>query len=170
MRIAVPVLMCCVLSGFVQAEDDSARAKSFDGVAYVHAGDLAATLGVKLERLQNGQLLTFCRQGPGGVCIPVRLSASNHRETAGDLYLSTQIVSSALNVRATVEGDFAQLESLPVPPSNDLPSYNAAWGKGRGFGVGDTLPDIPLVDMAGNEVRFSKFLGKKYILYCWASW
>ena len=27
-----------------------------------------------------------------------------------------------------------------------------------------------LVDLNGNEVRFSQFLGKRYILYVWASW
>lgn len=42
--------------------------------------------------------------------------------------------------------------------------------KGRGFKVGETLPDIPLYDMDGKEVCFSKYLGKQYILYCWASW
>lgn len=43
-------------------------------------------------------------------------------------------------------------------------------GKGRGFGIGQTVPDIPLTNMEGEEVRLSQFLGKRYILYCWASW
>lgn len=46
----------------------------------------------------------------------------------------------------------------------------ASGGAGRGFGVGQTVPDIPLVDLQGKEVRFSEFLGKRYIIYCWASW
>ena len=48
--------------------------------------------------------------------------------------------------------------------------YTSDWPEGRGFGIGNTVPDIPLVDLEGNEVRFSKFLGKRYVLYCWASW
>ena len=48
--------------------------------------------------------------------------------------------------------------------------YAQTWPEGRGFEVGNTIPDIPLVDLEGNEVRFSKFLGKRYVLYCWASW
>jgi len=48
--------------------------------------------------------------------------------------------------------------------------YAQTWPEGRGFDVGKTIPDIPLVDLEGNEVRFSKFLGKRYVLYCWASW
>ncbi len=49
-------------------------------------------------------------------------------------------------------------------------SYNKPWGENRGFAVGQTLPDIPLIDLDGNEVRFSAFLGKRYVLFCWASW
>ena len=40
----------------------------------------------------------------------------------------------------------------------------------RGFEPGQTLPDIALVDLDGKEVRFSDFLGKRYVLYGWASW
>lgn len=55
-------------------------------------------------------------------------------------------------------------------PSSLAKGYNSPWPKGRGFEVGQTVPDIPLYDMQGNEVRFSSYLGKQYILYCWASW
>lgn len=48
--------------------------------------------------------------------------------------------------------------------------YGQAWPEGRGFKVGDTVPDIPLTDMDGKEVRLSEYLGKRYVLYCWASW
>lgn len=48
--------------------------------------------------------------------------------------------------------------------------YAQTWPEGRGFEVGDTIPDIPLVNLEGDEVRFSEFLGKRYVLYCWASW
>ena len=55
-----------------------------------------------------------------------------------------------------------------------LTCLNAAepndWPEGRGFEVGQTLPDIPLINMEGDEVRFDQFLGKRYIVYCWASW
>ncbi len=57
-------------------------------------------------------------------------------------------------------------EAQPASP----PGITTQWPKGRGFGVGQTVPDIPLYDMKGNEVRFSRYLGKQYILYVWASW
>lgn len=40
----------------------------------------------------------------------------------------------------------------------------------RGFEIGQTLPDIPLLNLEGEEVRFSEFLGQQYVLYGWASW
>lgn len=40
----------------------------------------------------------------------------------------------------------------------------------RGFEPGQTLPDIALIDLDGEEVRFSDFLGKQYVLHGWASW
>ena len=46
----------------------------------------------------------------------------------------------------------------------------AGFAKERGFETGQTLPDIALVDLEGKEVRFSDFLGKRYVLYGWASW
>jgi peroxiredoxin len=36
--------------------------------------------------------------------------------------------------------------------------------------VGKHIPDVALVDMAGNSVRLSSFRGKKLILFNWASW
>lgn len=61
-------------------------------------------------------------------------------------------------------------EKSAISDVNDVPAYNADWGPRRGFRQGDTVPDLPIVDLDGNEVRFSQFLGKRYILYCRASW
>ena len=67
---------------------------------------------------------------------------------------------------------FCRAEETVVAEASSTNSYAYAdeWQEGRGFDVGDTVPDIPLVDLDGGEVRFSEFLGKRYVLYCWASW
>lgn len=57
-----------------------------------------------------------------------------------------------------------------VSGNQKVPGYNDAWGKGRGFREGQTLPDIPLINLKGEEVRLGQFLGKQYVLYGWASW
>jgi peroxiredoxin len=33
-----------------------------------------------------------------------------------------------------------------------------------------TAPDVTLLDMAGKPVKLQQFLGKKVILFNWASW
>lgn len=65
---------------------------------------------------------------------------------------------------------FAQEKLAEESATESGYDYTADWPSGRGFEVGDTVPDIPLVDMNGDEIRFSNFLGKRYVLYCWASW
>ena len=52
----------------------------------------------------------------------------------------------------------------------ELPAYHTDWGPGRGFEVGQRVPDIPLFDMQGKERRLGEFLGQPYVLFCWASW
>jgi hypothetical protein len=171
MKMMLTLPLFCLIAVQAMAADKLVKVKRIDGIVFLNALDVANTLEYKLETLQDGHLLTFCRGGQGdGVCVPVQLSTSNHRIADGDLYLASADVSAAMQVQIFGEGEHVRLSALPANNAANVPSYNAAWGKGRGFGVGDTLPDIPLMDMDGNEVRFSKFLGRKYILYCWASW
>ena len=36
--------------------------------------------------------------------------------------------------------------------------------------IGDRMPDLALHDLNGNEISLSRYAGKKYILFMWASW
>lgn len=36
--------------------------------------------------------------------------------------------------------------------------------------VGDQMPDLTLTDINGGEIQLSRYAGKKYIIYMWASW
>jgi len=132
----------------------------------------ADTFGWQARMQIQDQLLVFCREEPEGLCVPLRLDRTLHRKSGAVLFVDANVLAHAL--RFTVV-DERHSDSL-IPNARheaidaDLPAYNAEWGAGRGFHVGDTLPNIPLYNMDGQEVRFSQFLGKQYILYCWASW
>ena len=108
------------------------------------------------------------------VLCGLRLAADNHRRDGEQLLIAADVASQALRFRVVETGSKVSIVAHPERFVREsqiaAPGYNAQWGPGRGFGKGDSLPDIPLVDVAGNEVRFSQFLGKRYILYCWASW
>lgn len=87
------------------------------------------------------------------------------------LFLFILLASVVIGPANVFAGDGTKKDTKPTKKSKELnPAYNAEWGKGRGFEVGQTLPDIPLYDLNGKEVRFSKFLGKQCIVYAWASW
>ena len=141
----------------------------------LNAADLAGALGFELKVVEPGRLVTFCRdQQEGGLCIPVRLEEGNYGQEDEQLLIAADVVRRALQFRVIESGGRVTVEAIGEKATRDdprrSPGYNDHWGPGRGFGRGQTLPDIPLVDMAGSEVRFSQFLGKRYILYCWASW
>ena len=41
---------------------------------------------------------------------------------------------------------------------------------GRAVGVGDRAPDFTLPSLDGVDVRLSDYLGKRVVLFMWASW
>lgn len=80
------------------------------------------------------------------------------------------VVAGSILALAVMIATAAGADALTDARSDTPDSYNKPWPENRGFAVGQTLPDIPLIDLDGNEVRFSAFLGKRYVLFCWASW
>ena len=170
---ALGMLFATLLTWAAFADEPTARSVRHDGTLYLHCGDVARVLDLDMAVVSPSRLITFCAKGNKAYCVPVRLTAANHRTDNGDLYMAAAVLGRSLHCEAPVSKGVATLRRAGKDTGNaagDVPPYNADWGAGRGFRVGDTLPDIPLVDLQGREVRFSEFLGKRYILYCWASW
>ncbi len=153
---------------------DAIRFSRDKKVLFLNAEDLAKSLAFELKIIDPQRLVTFCQDKDGGYCIPIRLVADNYRRDGDQILIASDIASQALRFRVVETTSKVTIVPHTEPFVRQgtvaAPGYNAQWRPGRGFGKGDTLPDIPLVDVAGNEVRFSQFLGKRYILYCWASW
>lgn len=172
------LLRGCLLVFAASVSVDSAAAEPVrferePGAVFLNCLDVAEALDFEFKVVTPERLVTFCQGGPTGICIPVRLTADNHRRAAESLFVSADALAGALRFRMNDAGESVTIVRQPLSAAglrNETPAYNADWDRGRGFDKGDTLPDIPLVDLQGNEVRFSQFLGKRYILYCWASW
>lgn len=150
--------------------EDVIEVKTVDETTFVDAAAVGRAADLKFEVVQPDRLATYCSDGPQAICIPVQLNAANFLQADGRNYLSVAALESALSVTITVDGDRASVSVEPGERPAADPGYNADWPAGRGFQPGDTVPDIPLTVIDGREVRFSEFLGKRYILYCWASW
>jgi hypothetical protein len=178
--VLLPAAICIFsVSGSAQArppDDDKTprvTARRLDSRLLVNVEETAAALGWEAKVVRPGKLLTLCRGGDDGVCIPIRLESVTFSATPEGLFVDAAIVERALQIR--FKDDHSPLVVIePVASEevdrDEIPAYNADWGPGRGFRVGQTVPDIPLIDLDGREVRFSEFLGKRYIIYCWASW
>ena len=41
---------------------------------------------------------------------------------------------------------------------------------GTGVNIGDEAPDFVLPSLNGEQIRLSDYLGKKLVLFMWASW
>lgn len=172
-----PFLLYCICSVLFTTQVNAQQTVSVlqqDSQQFLSCVDLAKSLNMKFEVVQEGRLATFCDTGASAVCIPVQLSEANHRiADDGSVFLLLANAKSLLPIVVSMKAGKAEVSrSSSAVGSGTLPAngYNSPWPKGRGFGVGQTVPDIPLVDMNGNEVRFANYLGKRYILYCWASW
>ena len=165
---------------FATVEDSSARVslKRHDSRLFLNAKETAKSFGwiakvVKLPKKtgQNG-LLVLCRDEQGGLCSPVRLGKVRFLNETDGYFVEATALAKAFRFEAVEKDGRVTLRRLGkrVATDSDIPAYNADWGQGRGFRAGQTLPDIPLYVLNGRETRFSQFLGKQYILYCWASW
>ena len=145
--------------------------KQIEGALLLNLQQTAAAFGFTAKIVAPGKLVVLCRDEEQELCVPIRLDAV--QSASGDQGLYVEADALARTMGFSVQKTENRISLLPRSPQalhRQVAAYNANWGPGRGFEVGQTLPDIPLYDMQGREVRFSRFLGQKYILYCWASW
>jgi len=140
----------------------------------LHVDDASKAFGWEAKLVKPDELLTICRGGETGVCIPVRLKKVTWTKQKSGIFVDAKVLAKTLRFKIEEKEGKVALRRKKKKKDADaiasLPSYNEAWGEGRGFQVAQTLPDIPLYDLDGNEVRFSQFLGKQYVIYAWASW
>lgn len=156
----------------VSGPNSPIRMKVQNAKPLLHVEQMAREFGWQAKIVTPGKLLTLCRDGREEVCVPIRLDDVETVDGQEGLFVEATRLARAMGLDVRVDDD--QVSLIPSTASGravaDVPAYHAPWREGRGFQVGQTLPDIPLFDMQGQEVRFSAFLGKQYILYCWASW
>lgn len=177
MRHAVVGLALALLSAGlsdVAVAQSVARSLEHDPGLLVCVNDVVQAVDWTFHRTPDGRLLVLCRSDDEALCVPIDLRRTPHRLHDDDLYVAPDALAAALGIQLSCTADGFEVtgkasERTPQTAS-PLPAVSDDWGPDRGFRPGQTLPDIPLYDMDGNEVRFGRFLGKQAIIYCWASW
>lgn len=158
----------------VKDSDKRVELTKHDGRDLLHVTQAADawkwTIKIIGEGEGDARLIAVCRDT---ICIPLTLKDTAHLETKAGIFVDAETLGRVMGFKLTRNNDRVVL--MPAdgdenPSEMDVPAYHDAWGKDRGFRKGQTLPDIPLVDLEGREVRFGQFLGKQYIIYGWASW
>lgn len=178
-RAMICVLALCLCASHASADVAVVKGsgkrielKQHKGTSLLHIKQAADAWNWTIKFIGEGdaQLIAVCRDT---ICIPLSLKDTVHLETKGGLFIDAAKLGRVMGFKVTSDDDRITLEptgKAEDSDTSDVPTYHDAWGKDRGFRKGQTLPDIPLVDMQGHEVRFGNFLGKQYIIYGWASW
>lgn len=157
----------------VKGTDQSVGTLRDGDTVFLSVADVARVLDWKIREVHPGKMLAFCRQGNEEVCVPLRLDMVDKKQVADQWYVAAEDLTFALGFSIQTNADHVVIDKQPItnyPDGLVVDSLTSNWKRGRGFETGQTLPDIPLIDLSGGERRFADFLGKRYILYCWASW
>lgn len=139
-----------------------------DKVVLVSAEEAGKQFG--WEPKLEGNTLVLCRDE---LCVPVNLNEVAHRKSEGQLLVDAETLGKIMDFSFQLTDNQVNLHpgrAAEPDAAAESSSYHSSWPEGRGFEHGQTLPDIPLIDLEGNEVRFGDFLGKRYLIYGWASW
>lgn len=156
----------------VQDSEKRVELKQHDGIDLLQVNQAAAAWNWTIKIVGEGdkRLIAVCRDT---ICIPLPLKGSVHIETKAGIFIDAKKLGRVMGFALTRNNNRVVLvpaDDDAKPSDSDSAAYHDAWGKDRGFRKGQTLPDIPLVDLDGQEVRFGNFLGKQYVIYGWASW
>lgn len=167
----IPVGLLAESVATAAGTDKQVPCRRENAVLLLEAHAAARAFGWEAKVVEADKLLIVCRGEAKDICVPIQLDRVRHLSGGEGLFVEAAALGQAMRFAVDDRSGRIVLRRGTTGSANEqVAAYDAHWGPGRGFEIGRTLPDIPLYDMQGREVRFSRFLGKQYILYCWASW
>jgi hypothetical protein len=134
------------------------RAVIEDGSVFISLDDISERLGIVSKDIGEG-MVGLCK---GDLCVPVQLdNEEDARRDSGVLMINADLIAATLNLKAEwlIMGKALRF----VPVDHVMPD--------EALKVGDVVPDFVLPSITdGKMVSFSKFRGKRVLLFLWASW
>ncbi len=148
------------VSVYVTGEENisGVRAVIEDGSVFISLDDISEKLGIISKDIGEG-MVGLCK---GDLCVPVQLdNEEDARRDSGVLMINADLIAATLDSRAEWLVMGRALRFIPV--DNVMPD--------EALKVGDVVPDFLLPSIAdGKMVSFSRFRGKRVLLFLWASW
>ena len=137
--------------------------------AYVSLEAAAEPLDGKLQPLPDGTV-SVC---VGDLCVIARLDGTDPRflQTDRGVYAAVGALPELLSAHFGWKADEGASDADEnASESAGVPTLAPGAAPSRSIQPGDVVPEIALPNLAGELVPLSSFLGKKLVLYTWASW
>lgn len=127
-----------------------------DDRIFVPLDSFARAVNREAKIVAAGRLVVLCDEVS---CAPVHLTAEDQRSINDTVYVNLRPIASALKLGFSTDGSVVSLSKQAADST-----------KRDSLAPGMMLPDVRLINLDGEAVHLSEFIGQRILICTWASW